>query len=270
MDEDLPRRSVSAALLAVTATVTAAAAGGCALQLQPSPVPMEVIRDSRGCRDTLAPVLLVMLPGIYMEPVEMQREGFVEALRQRGRAVDVLIVDSRIDYVRDDSILRRLRNEVMQPARAQGYQQIWLAGISLGGFLAMIYAMAYPGEVAGLVALAPYLGPPELVTEIAAAGGAAGWQRSGHRLGPDALERQVWDWLAEPPASAPPIWLGYGNDDRFVAAHRLLRERLPTGHSDSVPGGHDWAPWRSLWSRWLDRDLLPAAGVCRTGLPARA
>jgi hypothetical protein len=41
---------------------------------------------------------------------------------------------------------------------------------------------------------------------------------------------------------------------------------LPAGHSVEVPGGHDWPPWRALWTSWLDRGLLPGdcAGAPKT------
>ena len=52
--------------------------------------------------------------------------------------------------------------------------------------------------------------------------------------------------------------MGYGTDDRFAQGHRTLAGLLPAAHVDAVPGGHDWAPWRRLWARWLDRALLPS------------
>ena len=38
----------------------------------------------------------------------------------------------------------------------------------------------------------------------------------------------------------------------------MVEAEVPsTNPTRAAPGGHDWAPWRSLWAQWLDRGLLP-------------
>jgi pimeloyl-ACP methyl ester carboxylesterase len=245
------------------------ALGGCAtLMSPPTRVPMHVLRPPGGRCDGRAPVLLVMLPGAWSRPPEFVDEGFVAAVRSRGLAADVAIADAHLGYFNDRSVLTRLREDVVLPARAQGYRSIWLVGISLGGFAALGYAAHHPDEVDGLVVIAPYLGRPQLLQEIAAAGGPMAWRVAPHPAPtPDEPERTVWEWLtaraAAPDAPATtrlPLYLGHGRDDRFAAAHRLLAGVLPAGRSVDLPGGHAWSPWRALWSHWLDRGLLP--GEC--------
>jgi pimeloyl-ACP methyl ester carboxylesterase len=218
---------------------------------------MELIADDRACAQQ-APVLLVLLPGAHMTPAEMQAEGLLDAVRQRRLAVDVLAVGASLDYVYDGNLLRRLHQDVIAPYRARGYRRIWLAGISLGGFVAMGYARSHPGEVEGIIALAPYLGRRPLVQEIADAGGASRWGASQVPR-PDDLDQQLWRWLAQRPADAPQLYLGYGREDRFAQGHQLLAQLLPPAHVRSAPGGHDWPPWRQLWAEWLDAGLLPTA-----------
>jgi pimeloyl-ACP methyl ester carboxylesterase len=172
--------------------------------------------------------------------------------------VDLLVAGAALDYVADGSVLRRLHEEVLAPYCARGYQRIWLAGISLGAFVAMGYALHHPGAVEGIVALAPYLGRRPLVQEIAQAGGLAQWGPTQVRR-EDDMDQRLWRWLANPPADAPALYLGYGTEDRFAEGHRLLAASLPADRVQTLPGGHDWPPWRRLWSDWLDRGLLPAA-----------
>ena len=234
-----------------------AALSGCSLLRQPTPIPMELLADDRAC-STQASVLLVMLPGAHMTPAEMQAEGLLDAVRQRHLAVDVLVAGAALDYVYDGSLLRRLHEDVIAPYRARGYQRIWLAGISLGGFAAMGYALNHPGTVEGIIALAPYLGRRQLVQEIADAGGASRWN-SSQVPRPDDLDQQLWRWLARLPADAPALYLGFGREDRFAQGHQLLAQLLPATNVRSAPGGHDWAPWRQLWAEWLDAGLLPTA-----------
>jgi len=55
--------------------------------------------------------------------------------------------------------------------------------------------------------------------------------------------------------------MGYGEDDRFVMSNRLVAAVLPPAQVFTTEGGHQWAPWRRLWARFLDR--APWAGAPR-------
>ncbi len=257
---DRRRRTALAALLAPVV----AASAGCGALWRPSPNTMNVLYDLNAC-STRADVLLVLLPGAHMAPEELQREGFVQAVRQRGLAVDMMLVDSHLGYVYDGSLFERLHQDVIAPARAQGWQRIWLAGISLGGYAAMGYAMRHPGLVEGICTIAPYLGRQPLVQEINAARlqgrSLQQWlQGSAPRNNTD-IDHALWRWLIERPAQTavqtPALHLGYGLQDRFAVGHALMAQTLPAGHVATAPGGHDWPPWRQLWAQWLDRGLLP-------------
>lgn len=216
---------------------------------------LELLHDDRACA-AQAPVLLVMLPGAHMTPAEMQQQGLVQAVRQRGLAVDVVLAGAGLEYIYDRSVMQRLREDVIAPYTAAGYRRIWLMGISLGGFVAMGYAQQHPGAIEGIVTLAPYLGRRQLVAAVQAAGGAAAWAARAPAQ-PEDIDDRLWRWLAAPPPGAPPVYVGYGTEDRFAAAHATLAQALPPGHVITRPGGHDWPPWRALWDDWLDRGLFP-------------
>jgi pimeloyl-ACP methyl ester carboxylesterase len=250
---------------------------GCALFIPPVLPRMEVLRIPGRCRGR-APTLVVMLPGAYSRPPEFVEAGFPLALREAGVAADICIADSHVGYYSDRSILTRLREEIVLPARAAGYRQIWLVGISLGGFGALGYAVRHGGDIDGVLALAPYLGPRRLTQEMAQAGGALAWgaaakAASGATWGttsaatipeadaPDELDREVWQVYAGPYSSRPalPVHLGYGLDDRFADANRRFGELLPPARVATAPGGHDWPVWRALWQAWLAQGLLTVA-----------
>lgn len=220
----------------------------------PAVVPMQSIAVRSACRSTLAP-LVVMLPGAYSRPRDFVDEGFVDALRSRGVDADVQVVDAHLRYYEDKTIVERLRQDVVRPALARGVPQVWLVGISLGGFGALGYAARHGDEIAGVLALAPYLGRRSVLQELEAAGGPAAWRRRSPPPEADDLEREVWRWAASAPP-APPVWLGFGRDDRFADANRLFGSLLPPERRFDTAGGHDWPPWRALWGRWLDEGLL--------------
>ena len=153
----------------------------------------------------------------------------------------------------DGGIAEALHRAVVEPARAQGYTRIWLLGISLGGMGALLHASAYAGQVEGLVLLAPFLGTPGTIAEIAQAGGLAAW--SAARSAAVETEKRMLVWLqnfvAQLPSS-PALYLGYGSGDRFAPGHRMLAEQLPGASVVTETGGHDWKTWRALWQRILD------------------
>lgn len=235
--------------------------GACTALAGPSRVKMDVIRDDQGCPASLSPTLLVLLPGAHMQPVELVQQGFVGAVRQRQRAVDLALPDAHLGYVYDGSMLDRLRDDVIAPALApaEGRRQIWLAGISLGGYVALAYARRHPEQIAGVLTLAPYLGRKPLLKAIADAGGPAIWRRTAQPRDADDIDHALWMWLSDPQRPGPPLWLGGGSEDRLADGHRLMAEVLPADRVTTTPGGHDWQPWRALWAQWLDRGLLPAA-----------
>jgi len=223
---------------------------------------MYVVIDLSQCV-VRAETLLVMLPGVYSNPDEFVREGFVREVQERRLAVDVIRVDAHLGYYEKGTFVDRLRQDVIAPAQARGYRAIWLVGISLGGFGGLIYAQERPGELAGLVALAPYLGEPAVADEVAQAGGLLRWM-APIRVSEDARtkrETALWSGLkgyASASGSAlPPLWLGYGTADRFARSNGLLGAVLPAQRVFTTEGGHDWAPWHRLWQAMLPTLPLP-------------
>ncbi|MEJ8851486.1 alpha/beta hydrolase [Variovorax rhizosphaerae] len=250
------RRGVAFALTACALLV------GCASRAPV--VPMAQQLDRSAC-PAQTDTLLVLLPGAYSDPAEFVREGYIDAVRERGLSVDVLRVDAHLGYYSNGVIIDRLRADVIAPAQAQGYGSIWIVGISIGGFGGMVYAEERPGELAGIVAIAPYLGERLIATGIDNAGGLARWRAPPvlPEMSPrERRELRVWRWLQAysnepPPSDHPPLWLGYGLDDRFAFSHRLLADALHADHVATTEGGHDWPEWMRLWRNLLPRLPLP-------------
>jgi pimeloyl-ACP methyl ester carboxylesterase len=191
---------------------------------------------------------ILWLPGAYNTPEDFVRAGFGAAVAQRGLAVDLEFIDLELRYLGDDGALLELRNEVVLPLQQAGIQ-VWLGGISLGGLLALHFAASLCGQLAGLCLLAPYLGNRMLIEEIERAPGLENW-RPGD-VDNDA-ERQVWRYLQNRARDATPLYLGFGREDRFAPALRLLAASLAPDSVNVIEGGHDWRTWTTLWEHFLD------------------
>ena len=202
-------------------------------------------------------IMLVMLPSAKARPQDLVQWGFVRALRERSLPIDVVAVEAHLGYYLERSFSKHLTHDIIAPARARNYQRIWLMGISLGGMGSLIYTREHPADIEGVILLAPFLGARGTIAEVVRAGGLARWQPGA--IKPDDDEHRLLAWIKayQPAASAlPKIYLGYGTDDRFAAASKMLAERLPAAQVVTIPGGHDWATWIHLWQHLLDQDLF--------------
>ena len=197
---------------------------------------------------------LVLLPGAQMHPADVEQAGLPALLRHSGVALDLVVPDLHLDPTGRSDACARLAQEVLAPL-ATRYRRLWLAGISLGGLLALNLVADHPGEIDGLCLIAPYPGSRLTTNAIARAGGLAAWQPTAEELRDP--ECRVYRWLKAPPADLP-VFVGHGRDDRFAAGMQAIADCFPASARQLVAGDHDWPAWRDLWEHFLDRRLFNA------------
>jgi len=199
-------------------------------------------------RDTL----VVFLPGIGDFAEDFERRGFIDALLASGLPADAVAVDAHYGYYGRRTLLARLAQDVVLPARSRGYREIWLVGISMGGIGALSYVVHHPGHIARALLLAPYLGEPAWIREATHDSAPL----PGGESTPRMRVQRLWRWVRDQPgedALRPKLYLGYGLRDRFAAANALFGGYLPAQHVLAVPGAHDWRTWKRLWDAFLAR-----------------
>lgn len=199
--------------------------------------------------------LVVLLPGRFAKPEVFREARFAEAVDVRGLPIDLVAVDAHLGYYRNRSVIERLHADVIEPARRSGYTKIWIAGASLGGLGGLIYLREHPGDLAGVLSIAPFLGDEKVIDEIEAAGGPAAWQAPAV-IGKDDVGREIWGWLARgrPGSEAVPLFLGWGTSDDFDRSSRMLAGMLPPERVYPVDGKHDFDAWTLVWEAFLDRE----------------
>ena len=203
-------------------------------------------------------LLIVFLPGRSGRPDDFEKEGMVEAARAKYPAADIEAVRAHVGYYEKRTLVPRLFEEVLSPAKHMGYSEIWIVGTSMGGFGALLYAQKHAGTITGVFLLAPYLGDKEVIQEIRAAGGLKSWVPSGS-LRPDDNQRSLWVWVKNTPDlgnGAPKIYMGFGTEDPMGEADQLLADVLPKDHVFNAPGGHSWSSWLPLWRMFLDKGII--------------
>ena len=207
------------------------------------PLPLETVPATASPARTL----VVVLPGRRDELDTLREAGIARAFTQRWPHAEVVLAGATMAYYRDGSVTRRLHDEVIAPARARGVREIWLVGASMGGLGAMLHAIEHPGDVDGLVLLAPYLGEPELIRGIAEGGGLRAWDAGpAQTVTRENFGVEVWKRLAQwarEPESGPELWIAFGREDRLARAAPLLAELVPGDRLLIRDGGHKWRVW---------------------------
>ena len=152
--------------------VVAVLVSGCATLL-PAPAPLKVVRHAQGGQSNRT--LVVLLPGRFDDARDFDTNDFLSATREVGVEADFVAVDATLGYYTRQTVIERLREDVILPARAQGYRRIYIAGVSMGGLGGLLYARAHGDEIDGVLAIAPFLGKRDVIDEIASAGGLLAW-----------------------------------------------------------------------------------------------
>ncbi|MBI5889696.1 MAG: alpha/beta hydrolase [Nitrosomonadales bacterium] len=201
-------------------------------------------------------ILLLMLPGAKNTPQQLVEHGFIRELRERNLPVDVLALHAHVDLYLDRADIERVLHRTLDEVRAQGYRRIWLLGISLGGSGAMICATQRPREIEGIFLLAPFLGTRGIIAEVEAAGGLLRWPAG--RIDSRDHERMLLKQIQGQARGKklPLVYLGYGSEDRYRGASRMLAKYLEPSRVSVMPGGHDWDTWIALWRGFLDKALF--------------
>lgn len=199
--------------------------------------------------------LVLMFPGVGDDGETYARHGFVQRL-QAVRAVDVVTVDAHRQYFAGRTLLARVEQDVLAPARERGYAEIWIVGISMGGAGALLTARHFQDDIDGLVLFAPYLGHARVISSIVRAGGIRKWTPP---VGNGSWSVDLWRWIQGYTRGErrPTIYLAAGTEDVWARAHHLLAEVVPPERIFSRRGGHSWKVWSPLWTSLLAAGAIP-------------
>jgi S-formylglutathione hydrolase FrmB len=135
-----------------------------------------------------------------------------------------------------------LMNEVLPWARAElpVTDELWLTGLSMGGYAAMTLAARHPGVFRSVTSTSGFLDPLRLFSYV------PGHAERMWGADADAHDTRA---LLRAGVTLPPLSLDCGTEDHLIEqnreAHRELTELgVPHGYVEH-PGGHDWDYWRA-------------------------
>jgi pimeloyl-ACP methyl ester carboxylesterase len=132
------------------------ATSGCYFSQSPSrPIPTLLARASSGAT---ARCLVIFLPGLLDGADSFVEHGMVRDLIASGAPCDAAMVELGYRYYFGARVGDTLYEDVLYPALARGYEEVWVVGISLGGLGATLLAREHGEAIAGVILLSPFLG----------------------------------------------------------------------------------------------------------------
>jgi pimeloyl-ACP methyl ester carboxylesterase len=202
--------------------------------------------------------MIIFLRGRGGSHEDFADEGFVEAVRERNLPVDMVAPNAHFGYYMGETLIPRLKEDVIEPARREGYEHFWLVGVSMGGLGALLYAREHPDDVSGVYIISPFLGWSKIFKEINEAKGLRNWEPGVYNPDKD-WQRMLWHWLQQGGTGGhklPLLYLGYGTEDPYLAGQTLLATILPGDRVFAIPGNHTAKTMKELWFIFLDQDVL--------------
>lgn len=106
--------------------------------------------------------------------------------------------------------------------------------------------------------ICPFLGYNKIVSEIEPQGGVRQWGPGEYNPDKD-WQRMLWHWLkqyTDNDNQKPALYLGYGTEDTYVKAQKLLGDILPDDHVFRTSGGHTPETMKKLWDIFLHKEIL--------------
>jgi hypothetical protein len=158
--------------------------------------------------------LVVLLPTMGGKGSHYETEGFLDEVWERGFEASLEVVDVKPSLYLGSRIVELLKKEVIEPAKAEGFKEFYLVGISLGGHGVLLYATEYPEDVDGVVVLAPFISGDTASEAIDDAGGLTTWEDCPFIAWSHACN--LWKALkvyVSNPRNRKKIVLGFGTED---------------------------------------------------------
>ncbi|MBU0480017.1 MAG: alpha/beta hydrolase [Proteobacteria bacterium] len=199
--------------------------------------------------------LLILLRGRGGSHQDFEKQGIIEEVRKRGIPFDVVVPDAHFGYYKAEILEERLKEDIIDPARAKGYRNIWLAGFSMGGVGSLFHIRRYKNDVEGVILISPFLGWNHILSEIKEAGGLTDWTVPSDRE--NDWQYLIWSWIKEYETEReryPEIYLGFGEDDLMTGSGpELFSHSLKEGNYFSIPGNHNYKTFKEIWQQHMIR-----------------
>ena len=214
--------------------------------------PVDLLWDKTGEKTDR---LIIFLPGVYDTAEKFKDEAFFSSARKAGIKADMVSANINVLHLVEEMMVKRIETDVFLYAKNNGYKNIWLVGVSLGGLNSLLFYREHSKNLCGVVTLAPFVANKSLTKELQDAKNIKYWK-------PGSVENEfvfeqklhfLWVWLKEQASknNLDNIYLGFGKQDMHVEGIKLLQNILDKKNIVTVEGGHNWKTGQKIWRKQL-------------------
>ena len=214
--------------------------------------PVDLLWDKSGVKNDS---IIIFLPGLLDTAETFQEEQFFTIARKAGIKADMVAASIHIKHLIEEIMIERIEKDVFRYIKNEGYENIWLVGMSLGALNSLLFYQKYAKDICGVVTLAPYIADESLTQELQQAGRLDNWS-------PKSVENKkvlkqklqfLWQWFQQQDSknNLNHIYLGYGKQDRYLNSIMLLQNIIRKKNVIIVEGKHDWVTGQKIWRQQL-------------------
>lgn len=214
--------------------------------------PVDLIWDKLDEKSTS---LIIFLPGLIDNAETFKNEQFFSIARNAGIKADMVSASIHIGHLIKDKMIKRLEVDVYNEAKNNGYKNIWLVGVSIGGLNSLLFYQKYMHEICGVVTVSPYVADTALREDLQQAGSVKNWKpkpTENMKIFNQKLQ-SLWVWFQKQYAknSLTNIYLGYGKQDKYAKEIKLLENILDKNNVTLTNGKHNWVSGQKIWQQQL-------------------
>lgn len=214
--------------------------------------PVNLLWDKHGEKNDS---LIIFLPGLFDNANRFKKEQFFSLAREAGVKADMVAASIHVGHLLQEKMFARIEKDIYQPAKKAGYKNMWLVGMSLGGLNSLLFYQKYTSEICGVVLLAPYIVTDTLKKEFQKIGELKNWRLKSveNESVVNQRVRDLWVWLLaqDEKKYLQQIYLGFGEQDRYVDDIKLLQRVLDKKNVIAIEGKHDWVAGKKIWQLQL-------------------
>ena len=213
--------------------------------------PVDVLWDKLGEKTDR---LIIFLPGLLDSASTFEEKEFFSLARKAGIKADMVAMGIHFGHLMENKMVERIELDVYLDAIKKGYKNIWLVGVSIGGLNSLLFYRKHAKGLCGVVALAPYVAGGVLFEELQK-DGVDNWEPK-EVYDMMLFEKKLqflWAWLQQQKSdnNLKSVYLGYGKQDRFIEAIKLLESILDKNNIIAIEGKHDWVTGKKVWQQQL-------------------
>lgn len=205
--------------------------------------------------------LMVLLPGIGQGTKEFTQYGVIDQIKACNSRINITEVDAHFGYYKKETFLARLKEDVINPAMAEGKNHIILLGLSLGGYGSILYSREHPADIQQTLLMAPFVGRKDNLEKYLANSFTEKELKETKSNLRRLREIKLWRWIEQDAADQTNMYAAFGKQDSFSFQHQwfkgVVTKNENGAHIIEGEGKHTWSDWQPLWPQ-----LLNAAGVC--------